>query len=97
MESFVMNTNIATDYAAADDETQLELHLGLRISREFGHTLSDLIKTDQWETAAGLLAQKYPEHRMLLRKWFAASRQRKTLEQRRARQIAGYRVASERR
>lgn len=97
MESFVMNTNIATDYATADDETQLELHLGLSISREFGHMLSDLIKTDQWETAAQLLAKKYPEHRTLLKKWFAASKQRKMLEQRHARQLAGYRAGAERR
>jgi hypothetical protein len=88
----VMNTSIATDYTTADDETHIELHLGLSISKEFGQRLSALIKSDQWEAAAKLLADKYPQHRALLRKWFAASKARKSREQENAKSLAGYTI-----
>ena len=92
MGFLVMNTSIATDYTTADDETQIELHLGLSVSKEFGQRLSALIKTDQWDAAATLLADKYPQHRALLKKWFAASKVRKTREQQNAKSLAGYAI-----
>lgn len=92
MGFFVMNTRIATDYAGADDETRIELHLGLGVSQEFGQRLSALIKTDQWDAAAGMLADKYPQHRALLRKWFAINKTRKTREQQNAKSLMGWRA-----
>ncbi|MDB5775561.1 MAG: hypothetical protein JWP38_1694 [Herbaspirillum sp.] len=90
MGLLVMNTSISTDYAAADDDTQIELRLGLSISKELGQRLSALIKTNQWETAAQLLADKYPQYRALLKRWFAASKARKTSEQENAKLLSGY-------
>ena len=80
MGFLVLNMSVGTDWATGNNESYVEFHMRLPVSKKLHDEQSSLLLDEQWEKAAELLMKEFPQHTSVINCWYNGSSQRSKKE-----------------